>query len=121
MDPTTADTMRQFMLGVVNDPRGTGTAAQIPGVQVAGKTGTAETGDGRPPHAWFIAFAPADAPRYAVAVLVEHGGVDGTNAEATGGRVAAPIAKQVLQSLLASPPPASQCGGGQPQNDGNGG
>jgi peptidoglycan glycosyltransferase len=121
MDPTTADTMRQFMLGVVNDPRGTGTAAQIPGVQVAGKTGTAETGDGRPPHAWFIAFAPADAPRYAVAVLVEHGGVDGTNAEATGGRVAAPIAKQVLQSLLASPPPASQCGRGQPQNDGNGG
>ncbi len=121
MDPTTADTMRQFMLGVVNDPRGTGTAAQIPGVQVAGKTGTAETGDGRPPHAWFIAFAPADAPRYAVAVLVEHGGTDGTNAEATGGRVAAPIAKQVLQSLLASPPPTSQCGEGQPQNDGNGG
>ena len=121
MDPATADTMRQFMLGVVNDPRGTGTAAQIPGVQVAGKTGTAETGDNRPPHAWFIAFAPADAPRYAVAVLVEHGGTDGTNAEATGGRVAAPIAKQVLQALLATPPPPSPCAGGQPQSSGNGG
>ena len=56
------------MLGVVNDPRGTGTAAQIPGVQVAGKTGTAETAPGENPHAWFIAFAPADHPRYAVAV-----------------------------------------------------
>ena len=52
-------------------------AAQIPGVQVAGKTGTAETAPGEPPHAWFIAFAPADHPRYAVAVLVEHGGTDG--------------------------------------------
>jgi penicillin-binding protein A len=108
VDPTTADTMRTFMLAVVNDPRGTGTAAQIPGVPVAGKTGTAETAAGQNPHAWFIAFAPADKPRYAIAVLVEHGGSD--RAEVTGGRVAAPIAKQVLQTLLTTTTPPSPCG-----------
>jgi penicillin-binding protein A len=96
MDPATANTMRDFMLQVVQ--RGTGTAAQIPGVQVAGKTGTAQTVPGQNPHAWFIAFAPADQPRYAIAVIVEHGGDAGS--EATGGRVAAPIAKQVLETLL---------------------
>jgi penicillin-binding protein A len=107
IDPATADTMRSFMLSVVNDPRGTGTAARIPNVAVAGKTGTAETAAGEKPHAWFIAFAPAEAPRYAIAVLVEHGGSD--NAEVTGGRVAAPIAKQVLQTLLTTSTPASPC------------
>jgi peptidoglycan glycosyltransferase len=116
IDPATADTMRTFMLAVVNDPRGTGTAAQIPGVQVAGKTGTAETAAGEQPHAWFIAFAPADHPKYAIAVLVEHGGSD--TAEVTGGRVAAPIAKQVLQTLLTTPTPASPCG--QPGSPSNG-
>jgi len=118
MDPATADTMRQFMLQVVNNPQGTGTAAQIPGVAVAGKTGTAETADGEPPHAWFIAFAPADHPKYAVAVLIEHGGSN--QAEVTGGRVAAPVAKQILQTLLNSPTPASPCGA-QPGGSGNGG
>jgi len=78
--------------------RGTGTAAQIPGITVAGKTGTAQTTPGTDPHAWFVAFAPAEAPRYAVSVIVEHGGNFGS--EATGGQVAAPIAKQVLQALL---------------------
>jgi peptidoglycan glycosyltransferase len=108
MRPDTAATMNQFMRAVVE--RGTGTGAQIPGVAVAGKTGTAETGDGLPPHAWFIAFAPADQPRYAVAVLVEHGGGE----ETTGGRVAAPIARDLLAALLATPPAAPQCGGNQP-------
>jgi peptidoglycan glycosyltransferase len=117
IDPPTADTMRSFMLAVVNDPRGTGTAAQIPGVQVAGKTGTAETTTGAKPHAWFIAFAPADHPKYAVSVLVEHGGDDA--AESTGGRVAAPIAKQVLQTLLSTSAPASPCSH-QPENSTNG-
>jgi penicillin-binding protein A len=116
IDPATADTMRSYMLAVVNDPRGTGTAAQIPGVQVAGKTGTAETATGEKPHAWFIAFAPADHPKYAVAVLVEHGGDDA--AEVTGGRIAAPIAKAVLQELLTTPVPASPCS--QPANSTNG-
>ena len=120
IDPATAATMTNFMLQVVNDPRGTGTAAQIPGVQVAGKTGTAQTADGQKPHAWFIAFAPADKPRYAVAVLVEHGGGTGTDAEVTGGRVAAPIAKQVLQTLLSTPAPPSRCGDAQPGSSTNG-
>jgi peptidoglycan glycosyltransferase len=99
MSPATAAIMTQYMLQVVNNPRGTGNAAQIPGVEVAGKTGTAEV-PGQNPHAWFIAFAPADHPKYAIAVLVEHGGTDGLDAEATGGRVAAPIAAAVLRVLL---------------------
>ncbi len=71
--------------------RGTGKAARIPGVEVAGKTGTAET-EGGEPHAWFIGFAPARNPKVAVAVVVEHGGL--------GGRVAAPIAKKVIEAVL---------------------
>jgi peptidoglycan glycosyltransferase len=99
MDPQTAAALNGMMVAVVQ--RGTGTAAQIDGVTVAGKTGTAQT-DGPNPHAWFIAFAPAEAPRYAVAVLVEDRG--GYNESATGGAVAAPIAKGVLQTLLATNP-----------------
>jgi peptidoglycan glycosyltransferase len=98
MDPATAATLKQYMIEVVQ--RGTGTAAQIPGIEVAGKTGTAETGTNQPPHAWFIALAPAEAPRYAVAVLVEHGGSAGTGDAGTGGRVAAPVAAQILKTLL---------------------
>jgi len=101
MSPTTAQSLTNMMIQVVN--QGTGTAAQIDGVEVAGKTGTAQTGvEGENPHAWFIAFAPANAPKYAVAVIVEHGGNFGS--EATGGAVAAPIAKSVLQNLLATNP-----------------
>jgi peptidoglycan glycosyltransferase len=77
---------------------GTGTAAQISGVEVAGKTGTAQHGANSTPHAWFIAFAPAVNPVVAVAVLVENGGALGS--EATGGRVAAPIAAQVIKAVL---------------------
>ncbi|BDZ42089.1 cell division protein FtsI [Paraoerskovia sediminicola] len=94
---TTADEMTDMMLSVVDD--GTGTSAQIPGVEVAGKTGTAETGvQGDAPHAWFTSFAPADDPQVAVAVIVENGGSLGS--EATGGRVAAPIAKAVMQAVI---------------------
>lgn len=96
-DATTAQAVNQMMRSVVEE--GTGTAAQIGGVPVAGKTGTAQIGDGGAPHAWFIAFAPADAPRFAVAVIVERGGNAGS--EATGGEVAAPIAKRMLQVALA--------------------
>ncbi|HEX5331498.1 MAG TPA: penicillin-binding protein 2 [Cellulomonas sp.] len=96
ISPATATALRDMMVGVVEN--GTGTAAKIPGIQVAGKTGTAQTTDSSAPHAWFTAFAPADAPRVAVAVLVEHGGNLGN--EATGGRVAAPIAKAVMQAVL---------------------
>jgi peptidoglycan glycosyltransferase len=73
---------------------GTGTAASIPGVRVAGKTGTAETGRGNIYTAWFAAFAPADAPRVAVAVVVEN------QLNGFGGAISAPIARQVMEALL---------------------
>ena len=99
----TAATLNTMMQAVVAD--GTGTAARIDGIAVAGKTGTAETGLDTPPHTWFVAFAPADDPVVAVAVLVENGGDLGD--EATGGKVAAPIAKAVIQAAIASAAGAS--------------
>jgi peptidoglycan glycosyltransferase len=98
MNPATAAELTRYMVEVVN--QGTGTAAQIPGIQVAGKTGTAQV-EGKDPHAWFISFAPAENPVYAVAVLVENGGDLGS--EATGGRVAAPIAAEMYRVLLGAP------------------
>jgi beta-lactamase class D len=104
--PETAATMKDLMIEVVRS--GTGVAAQVPGVAVAGKTGTAELGPASlepgqtlapgedPPqkeNAWFTAFAPADKPRLAIAVLV-------VEATGGGGAVAAPIAQQVLASVL---------------------
>ncbi len=96
VSPDVAGTLTTMMQGVV--ATGTGTAAQIPGVAVAGKTGTAQHGPGAAPHAWFIGFAPAQDPKVAVAVLVEDGGSLGS--DATGGKVAAPIAKAVMQAVL---------------------
>lgn len=92
----TADLLTEMMVAVVDS--GTGRTAQLAGVQVAGKTGTAQTGNERDAHAWFTAFAPADDPRVAVAVVVENGGSLGS--EATGGAVAAPIARAVIQAAL---------------------
>ncbi len=92
MRPSTAAAVTSMMEAVVN--QGTGTAAQIPGVQVAGKTGTAETQIGTAiNNVWFIAFAPASAPRVAIAVTLEH--VPGF-----GGVFAAPIARRVMEALL---------------------
>jgi len=83
-----------MMVGVVRS--GTGTAAAIPGVSVAGKTGTAElrpnSSDPKDADAWFVAFAPAERPRVAVAVLVVGAGF--------GGTAAAPIAQKVLRAAL---------------------
>ena len=91
MDGETASVLTGMMVEAVED--GTGTAARIDGVEVAGKTGTAETGvPGAGPHAWFICFAPALDPEVAVAVVVENGG--------EGGKVAAPIARDVLERAL---------------------
>lgn len=88
----TARTMTSLMEAVVQD--GTGVGAQIPGVRVAGKTGTAEVDIGgvRKNHAWFISFAPANNPEVAVAVVSEYGGV--------GGQVAAPLARAILARVL---------------------
>lgn len=91
MDPTRAGELKDMMVDVVE--KGTGRAARIPGVRVAGKTGTTNDFE----QAWFIAFAPAENPTVAVAVLIQNEGN-----EATGGQVAAPVAKQVMQTLLAT-------------------
>ena len=100
--PETAATVKDLMEGVVNE--GTGIAAQLPGIQVAGKTGTAELGPAalepgqelgageEPPQetdAWFTAFAPANDPEIAVAVMV-------VNSDGDGGTVAAPIVRQIM-------------------------
>jgi peptidoglycan glycosyltransferase len=102
ISPQVAADLTSMMEGVVTG--GTGTRAQIDGVRVAGKTGTAQHGqqNGKflPPHAWFTAFAPADDPKVAVAVVVEDGG--GLGDAASGGRVAAPIAKAVIQAVIGS-------------------
>jgi penicillin-binding protein A len=90
--PQTAADLTTMMVAAVQG--GTGTAAQIPGIQVAGKTGTAETGVNGVYTAWFVCFAPADNPQVAVAVVLEK------QLNGFGGVVAAPIAKLVLQSLL---------------------
>jgi peptidoglycan glycosyltransferase len=92
MKSSTAAAVTSMMEGVVNE--GTGTSAQIPGVQVAGKTGTAETQIGTAiNNVWFIAFAPAQNPRVAIAVTLK--GVPGQ-----GAAFAAPVARQVIERLL---------------------
>jgi peptidoglycan glycosyltransferase len=90
--PQTAADLTTMMVAAVQG--GTGQNAQIPGIQVAGKTGTAETSVAHVYTAWFVAFAPADNPQVAVAVVLEK------QANGFGGAVSAPIAKLVLQSLL---------------------
>lgn len=89
----TANTMKDFMKSVVEE--GTGVNAAIDGVQVCGKTGTADhqdEGKDAPPHSWFIGFAPYDNPQVAVAVIVEDGG--------QGGKAAARIASEVMRVAL---------------------
>ncbi|HEY8704094.1 MAG TPA: penicillin-binding protein 2 [Gaiellaceae bacterium] len=92
MKPATAAILNQFMQAVVTG--GTGRAAAIPGIKVAGKTGTAETAESHVYTAWFIFFAPADNPQVAGAVVLEH------QLNGFGGSVSAPIAKQLMQAIL---------------------
>lgn len=111
LKPTTISFLQAALEGVVQEPSGTGRAAQIPGIRVAGKTGTAQVV--RMPedeksesqvsyefqdHAWFVAYAPAEAPEIVVAVLVEHGG--------HGGSAAAPLARQVMEEYFKNQPPS---------------
>jgi len=87
--------LRQSLLDVVNE--GTGVAAHIPGIEIAGKTGTAQLvansrADRGQDNAWFAAFAPANDPQYVVVVMIEHGG--------KGGEVAAPIARAIYDAIF---------------------
>lgn len=90
ISPETAGEVLEMMVHVVES--GTGTEAAISGVTVAGKTGTAEV-EGKPPHTWFLGIAPAENPTVVVAVVVENSG-------GSGGAVAAPIARDVLEAAL---------------------
>lgn len=92
----TASTMVEMMVNGVEN--GAASNARIDGVSVAGKTGTAENGESDPYTLWFTGFAPADAPQYAITVLVEDGG--GQGQEGFGNGIAAPVAKQVLEAVL---------------------
>ena len=98
MSPETASTLNTMMQAVVNE--GTGTAAALSGIDVAGKTGTAEVPgreacQGLPNQAWFVGFAPADDPQVAVAATIEC-------TTGQGGTVAAPIAKAVMEAVLSA-------------------
>ncbi|GAA5159754.1 peptidoglycan D,D-transpeptidase FtsI family protein [Ornithinimicrobium tianjinense] len=94
VSPATAEALRDMMVSVVES--GSGTAAALPGMSVAGKTGTAEYGTQGAAHGWFTGFAPADDPRIAVAVVVESA-TDDWSGE-TGGVVAAPIARAMFEA-----------------------
>ncbi|MFD8479176.1 peptidoglycan D,D-transpeptidase FtsI family protein [Kitasatospora sp. NPDC059673] len=100
VSPATAQKLQQLMESVVQN--GTGKNAKIPGVTVGGKTGTAQHGqdNSSPPFAWFVSYAKGqDGKQVAVAVVVEDGG-GGEAREVTGGSLAAPIAKSMMQAAL---------------------
>jgi peptidoglycan glycosyltransferase len=92
LTPDVAQQVGKAMIAAVNEPGASGYAAQLPGVTVAGKTGTAQLGGNNQPDAWFVSYAPADHPRLAVVVLKEQAG--------EGATVAAPIARQILAEAL---------------------
>ena len=88
---STLKVLQDAMIGVVNDPHGTGVLAQIPDVMVAGKTGTAQNPHGED-HAWFVGYAPASSPQIVVVVLIENVG--------HGGTFAAPVTKKIIEKYL---------------------
>ncbi|MGZ4436689.1 MAG: peptidoglycan D,D-transpeptidase FtsI family protein [Nocardioidaceae bacterium] len=91
-----AHDLTQMMIQVVDS--GTGTTAQIPGIKVAGKTGTAQRGTNQAPYAWFVSFAPADNPKVAVAVFIDDPSVP--RSEISGSGLAAPIAKAIMEAVI---------------------
>ncbi|MEP7091291.1 MAG: penicillin-binding protein 2 [Nocardioidaceae bacterium] len=93
---TVARELTAMMVEVVDN--GTGGTAKIPGIKVAGKTGTAQSSPERPPYAWFVSFAPADNPQVAVAVLIQDAGV--ARDAISGSGLAAPIAKKVMEAVI---------------------
>jgi penicillin-binding protein 2 len=84
--------IRAGLRRVVDDPHGTGKRVKLARIAIAGKTGTAEVGGGRPDHAWFAGYAPADDPRVAFVVVLENGG--------SGGQVAGPVARRFVEAML---------------------
>lgn len=88
----TLQTLQYSLTSTVADPQSNSHAAEVAGITVAGLSGTATVGSDRPPHAWFAGFVPADQPRYAVAIFLEHGG----SAELS----AAPLARQLFLSMI---------------------
>jgi peptidoglycan glycosyltransferase len=96
MTPEHAAELQQMMEVVVSE--GTGRNAQIDGVDVGGKTGTAQSDPKRKPFAWFTSFAPVEDAKVAVAVIIEDADVPRT--DIGGGRLAAPIAKAVMEAAL---------------------
>ena len=104
MAPSTAATLAQLMVGVVKNGTATCCLQLRGGITVAAKTGTAQLnpeGQTQRSHAWITAFAPVEAPRYSIAVFIK--GVNDEVSASTGGRLAGPIAKQVLDAALALP------------------
>ena len=93
---STAEELTRMMVSTVEI--GTATPAAIPGIQVAGKTGTAQSTADRPPYAWFVSFAPADNPQVAVAVMVEASSQP--REEIGGGLLGGPIAKAVMEAVI---------------------
>ena len=116
LKPSTISFLQEALKGVVKDPTGTGRAARLPGIEVSGKTGTAQVvrmpqdenkakDESMVPyrfrdHAWFISYAPTESPEIVVAVLVEHGG--------HGGSAAAPLARQVMEEYFKNKPPVRE-------------
>ncbi|PWN02589.1 cell division protein FtsI [Nocardioides silvaticus] len=95
VSPTTADQVTDLMVETVDN--GTASPAQIPGVTVAGKTGTAQRGvPGEPPYGWFVSFAPAEDAEVAVAVMIQ----EAPGKEIAGGQLGGPIAKAVMEAVL---------------------
>jgi peptidoglycan glycosyltransferase len=88
-----------YMLEAVVGPGGTAPLGEIEGFRVAGKTGTAQTGrDDISNYAWFTSFAPADDPQVAVAVMIQNS--QRSNGEISGGGLAGPIAKAVMEAVI---------------------
>ncbi|MDN5853891.1 MAG: penicillin-binding protein 2 [Actinomycetia bacterium] len=101
MSESDAKELQDMLVSTVSDSGGTASAAAIPGIKVAGKTGTAQRGEGIAPYSWFVTFAPADDPRIAVAVMVEPPkDYDQSIEPVTGGGMAGPIAHDVLQAVV---------------------
>lgn len=94
LSPESIATIREGLFSAVQDPGGTGyTTVRLSDMPIAGKSGTAETGNKKGDHAWFAGYVPANRPQYAFAVVLQHGG--------SGGQAAGPVARKVVEAMIA--------------------